>query len=134
MNTYMMPTSAYEALDYPRRASSNWVRDLPDWTFITLAPGDAPPDGAVPISFIRMAIDQAYNAYHRNGWINWEGGPMPVPHGTLVDVKHRDGETHTEQYAGSIEGAAAEWHHGDNLGSPTDPADIIAYRRTPRRG
>ncbi|AXQ69385.1 hypothetical protein HOU02_gp340 [Caulobacter phage CcrBL9] len=134
MNTYMMPTGAYEALDYPRRASSSWSRDLPDWTFITISPGDVPPEGAVPISFIHAAVEQAYNAYHLNGWINWEGGEMPLPQGTLVDVKHRDGTTYTEQFAGSIEGAAAEWFHGDEQNGATSPADIIAYRRTPRRG
>lgn len=26
-----------------------------------------------------------------NDWIKWDGGPCPVPTGTIVDVKYRDG-------------------------------------------
>ena len=55
-----------------------------------------------------------------DNWIKWEGGDMPVPKGTRVDVKHRDRDVFQYQKAGS--GYAERWHHDDCI------ADIIAYK------
>ena len=60
---------------------------------------------------------------------------MPVEHGTLIDVKYRDGVVNLHVKAGEYpsggsipEGAAIDFKHDDNRG------DIIAYRlHTPRQ-
>ena len=69
------------------------------------------------------------------GWIKWNGGEMPVEHGTLIDVKYRDGVVNLRVKAGenpsggSIPNRCAiDFKHDDN------PGDIIAYRlHTPRQ-
>lgn len=60
-------------------------------------------------------------------WIEWKGGECPVPTGTLVDVKHRDGDWGIAKEAGRFNtgkgpGAAVHWDHSDSDG------DIIAWR------
>lgn len=59
-------------------------------------------------------------------WIMWEGGECPVPEGTLIDVKHRDGHKQKGCPAGYTHAEfmrhAIDWTHDDA------PADIIAYR------
>ena len=61
-----------------------------------------------------------------DGWIEWHGGECPVAKGTLVDVKHRDGNVHLNQSAlldaPLPNGCAEDW---DNDGVS---GDIIAYR------
>lgn len=62
-----------------------------------------------------------------DGWIEWHGGECPVGIGTLVDVKHRDGDTGFAKEAGKYgtgagNAAAVEWDHTHEGG------DIIAYR------
>lgn len=52
-----------------------------------------------------------------DGWIEWKGGECPVPQGTLVDIKLRDGRT---VYDGNCGGF--RWSHTGMTG------DIIAYR------
>lgn len=60
------------------------------------------------------------------GWIPWYSGECPVPRGTLVDVKHRDGEVYRRvpaRYAAfEGNGSAYDWEHDGSVG------DIIAYR------
>lgn len=63
------------------------------------------------------------------GWIEWNGGECPVPVGTRVDVKHRDGDEGFNRPAGQLSDGvgtgraiAYDWTH-DNSGG-----DIISYR------
>ena len=63
------------------------------------------------------------------GWIQWNGGEMPVGHGTLIDVKYRDGVVNLRVKAGEkpscgsiSERCAIDFEHDDDTG------DIIAYR------
>lgn len=63
------------------------------------------------------------------GWIQWNGGEMPVEKGTLIDVKYRRGLINLHVKAGEYpsggsipERAAIDFKHDDNRG------DIIAYR------
>lgn len=59
-------------------------------------------------------------------WIKWEGGECPVPEGTLIDVKYRDGHKQKGCPAGltpaKFERHALFWGHSGIA------ADIIAYR------
>lgn len=67
-----------------------------------------------------------------DGWIDWHGGECPVPDGTIVDVKWRNGTIHENQqawedgYYPSCEACSyagfAFWRH-----EPQEN-DIIAYR------
>lgn len=62
-----------------------------------------------------------------DGWIEWNGGECPVPEGTPVCVRYRDGSTESEALAGIVGKGAVRWTH---IGSP---GDIIAYRlHTPK--
>ena len=63
------------------------------------------------------------------GWIQWDGGEMPVEEGTRIDVKYRDGVVNLHvkagehAFGGSIsERCAIDFKHDD------DPGGIIAYR------
>lgn len=64
------------------------------------------------------------------GWIQWNGGEMPVEKGTLVDVKYRNGEVNLHVsagfppvYNGSMPGKyACGWHSSESKYS------IVAYR------
>lgn len=56
-----------------------------------------------------------------NPWKPWTGGECPVPIGTLVDVKHRDGGLYSKTPAMGG-GYADDWNHIEH------PSDIIAYR------
>ena len=64
------------------------------------------------------------------GWIQWNGGEMPVEKGTLIDVKYRDQSENIRVMAGfafceigsNPLMSAVEWKHYDL------PGDIIAYR------
>lgn len=53
-------------------------------------------------------------------WIKWEGGECPVPEGTLIDVKHRDGEKYKKVPA--LRDCNVRWEHIGSVG------DIVAYR------
>lgn len=70
-----------------------------------LQPGAAPVPSAVPA----------------RRWIDWLGGEMPVPPGTTVEVKYRDGGSGFDK-AGRDGGLAESWSHDGN------GADIVAYR------
>lgn len=63
------------------------------------------------------------------GWIQWNGGEMPVEKGTLIDVKYRRGLVNLHVKAGEYpsggsvpDRCAIDFKHDDN------PGDIIAYR------
>lgn len=61
------------------------------------------------------------------GWIEWNGGAMPVSPGTLVDVRYRDGKRPFSGLAGDSDGAGRDasvafWNH-DHFDN-----DIVAYR------
>lgn len=52
-----------------------------------------------------------------DGWINWRGGECPVPAGTLVNVRLRDGLA-----IWKFDAARLAWNNADS------PSDIVAYR------
>ena len=57
-----------------------------------------------------------------DGWIPWKGGECPVAHGTVVDVRYRDG------WEGGGLASKWRWHH-ETRGNPIlEGGDIIAYR------
>ena len=55
-------------------------------------------------------------------WIPWEGGECPVAHGTVVDVRYRDG------WEGDGLASKWRWHHATQESSDVKELDIIAYR------
>lgn len=62
-----------------------------------------------------------------DGWIDWPGGECPVPRGTLVDVRYRNGSElfglpADESVRNSPDAHQEYWDNDDN------PRDIIAYR------
>ncbi|HHL7169726.1 hypothetical protein [Klebsiella phage ZCKP8] len=69
---------------------------------------------------------EAALADKNDGWIEWGGGECPVPEGTLVDVKYRDGVIKKGLQAlivNSGRSASRLFWVKDNI-----PTDIIAYR------
>lgn len=67
-----------------------------------------------------------------DGWIDWPGGECPVPRGTLVDVRYRNGSElfglpADESVRNSPNAHQAYWDNDDN------PRDIIAYRLHPHQ-
>jgi hypothetical protein len=73
-------------------------------------------------SCAKPCVPRAASQADADGWIKWEGGGCPVPNGTNVFVRLRDG------YAPTIQGRSNElhWHH---IGSNSD---IVAYRTAPQ--
>lgn len=63
---------------------------------------------------------EAALAAKNEGWIEWGGGNCPVEKGTLIDVKHRDGEIYQNKPA--MGDNNTRWSHTGSRG------DIIAYR------
>ena len=63
------------------------------------------------------------------GWIQWNGGEMPVEKGTLIDVKYRDGQINEHVKAGfvDISGTIAARCAGTFTHYNRD-SDIVAYR------
>lgn len=53
-------------------------------------------------------------------WINWEGGELPVPKGTPIWVRHRDGAEYKTKAGDSS--VHSHWKHQE------DGYDIIAYK------
>jgi hypothetical protein len=56
--------------------------------------------------------------------IEWDGGEMPVPEGTPIKVKHRDG-TVVEARAGDMH--SNDWRHGVDSVFRECAGDIVAY-------
>lgn len=73
--------------------------------------------GKVPVKLELVPIE--------GEWIEWNGGECPVPKGTKIDVKYRDGKVAINQFIqeGNYPIPAARFWVKDNHGS-----DIIAYR------
>lgn len=75
-----------------------------------------------------------------NAWIEWSGGPCPVPHNAAVEVRYRDGQTEflpRASVAVAIGPEGSDWwmHDGEHMGYDDADnlivdhgADIIAYR------
>ena len=57
-----------------------------------------------------------------DGWIPLEGGERPVAHGTVVDVRFRDG------WEGDGLASKWRWHHATQESSDVKGLDIVAYR------
>ena len=55
-------------------------------------------------------------------WIPWKGGECPVAHGTVVDVRFRDG------WEGDGLASKWRWHHATQENSDVKELDIVAYR------
>lgn len=53
----------------------------------------------------------------------WHGGECPVPRGTRVDARHRDGEEYFDARAGEPGSRARSWHHDEG-----SVGDIVAWR------
>lgn len=77
-------------------------------------------DGQWQSAIITREQYEAALAAKNDGWIEWGGGECPVEKGTLVDVKHRDGEVYQNKPA--IGDNNVCWSHTGFHG------DIIAYR------
>ena len=70
------------------------------------------------------------------GWIQWNGGEMPVEKGTLIDVKYRDGLINLHVIAGFGSCSAGSIKHkcAINFNHSGCSGDIIAYRlHTPQQ-
>lgn len=69
-----------------------------------------------------------------DGWIDWPGGECPVPDGTLVEVRLRNGDIHAGRALEDAATAPDMW----NIGMPGDPrprpheSDIIRFRIIPQ--
>lgn len=63
-----------------------------------------------------------------DGWVEWYGGECPVPKGTFVDIRVRDGREELNLAANTLtsgrnpDASCAFWQHDDVRG------DIVAYR------
>jgi hypothetical protein len=62
-----------------------------------------------------------------DGWIEWNGGECPVPVGTIIDQKLRDGREYFSSRVGDFGNSTRGmfWRHDG------DKAEVIAYRLTP---
>ena len=81
--------------------------------------------GEVGVKITREQYEAALAAKN-DGWIEWGGGECPVPYGTMVDVKYRDGLIKKGLQAlivNSGRSASRLFWAKDNI-----PTDIIAYR------
>jgi hypothetical protein len=55
-------------------------------------------------------------------WIKWDGGERPVPPGTMVEVRYRNGDVE------GTDAARLHWGHVPSPGRANSAADIVAYR------
>lgn len=72
------------------------------------------------------AMDAALAAKN-DGWIEWRGGECPVPEGTLVDVRYRDGQELNALPANDIAASSRDASHAF-WRADGNQNDIIAYR------
>jgi hypothetical protein len=64
-----------------------------------------------------------------DGWIQWNGGKMPVEKGTLIDVKYRRGLINLHVKAGEYtSGGSIPERYAIDFKHDGNPGDIIAYR------
>lgn len=95
--------------------------------YVTVKRYDAVADDWATAIITREQYEAALAAKN-DGWIDWPGGECPVPRGTLVDVKWRDGRIDdgipakiSHDLDSSKRNAISWQHHGNSH-------DIIAYR------
>jgi hypothetical protein len=63
------------------------------------------------------------------GWVQWNGGRMPVEKGTLIDVKYRRGLINLHVKAGEYtSGGSIPERYAIDFKHDGNPGDIIAYR------
>lgn len=84
-------------------------------------------DGQWQSAIITREQYESALAAKNDGWIEWGGGECPVPRGTLVDVRYRDGRQLNALSAndGTLNPRDASFVFWRNDGSEND---IIAYR------
>lgn len=58
-----------------------------------------------------------------DNWIDWKGGPIPVPHSSTVEVRKRHGDKVFGEKAGAF-----RWLHADDSIYMHAAGDIVAYR------
>lgn len=90
-----------------------YCKKLPDWHQTILS---------------REEYFHLYQAPDADGWIEWRGGESPVARGTMLDLRHRDGELTVGVSAGVMRNfgerdASSSYWVNDNY-----EGDIIAYR------
>lgn len=66
-----------------------------------------------------------------DGWIAHDGGPCPVPVGTLVEVRLRAGSVHKGQALEGLCLCADQWFTGYRDDPTPSDVDIVAYRVLP---
>lgn len=72
----------------------------------------------VPLDKIEESLPEvSQEERDSDGWIDWNGGDIPVDVNALVDIKKRDG-----LYLIGFQAGILNWSHDGN------PMDIIAYR------
>lgn len=73
---------------------------------------------------------EAALAAKNEGWIEWGGGECPVPRGTLVDVRYRNGKENYHIGAGIYldDTGSNPDHNAEDWNNDDSPLDIIAYR------
>jgi len=77
--------------------------------------------GIDPYYFTIKWQDKYFEIVDEDDWITWAGGERPIPLGTLVEVKHRDGGIYKEPCG---EYYSESWQHSIDK----HPGDIVAYR------
>lgn len=100
-----------------------WASDSNELKWVTIKPDEL---------IIKSAYDKDVALKDKDGFIPWNGGEMPVPKGTMVHVKYRDGSEaivtaglHSNNYGfKQVEGirSATQWSHVHFAG------DIVAYK------
>jgi|GEM_PF-803989 len=85
-------------------------------------------DLLIELEMGKEAVDAPKPAESGDGWIQWYGGDCPVPAGTMVRVRFRNGNEHEGPALNSWCTYQGLWRIGieDDL-APCDE-DIIAYR------
>jgi len=116
------------------RASKDSDTITPETLADEIADGHKYVVGPVEGAHCPIATEEDKPAADEDGWTPWDGkGEMPVPIGTPVDVKHRNGDICTGCKAGTRQsddespGFAEVWTHHDSDG------DITAYRLIPKK-
>lgn len=86
-----------------------------------------------PFSYTNAVTRDQYEAAlsaKNDGWIEWGGGECPVPTGTLVDVRYRNGEENHHVGAGIFfdDTGSNPDRNAEDWNNDGSPLDIIAYR------
>lgn len=86
-----------------------------------------------PFSYTNAVTRDQYEAAlsaKNDGWIEWGGGECPVPTGTLVDARYRNGEENHHVGAGIFfdDTGSNPDRNAEDWNNDGSPLDIIAYR------